>query len=140
MMKHLREQVELKKPQGDGFVKQGTKKHGNYHSPPRPGDGSWLMCQFLDECYPEGGSLFFVDAEKWPEKQAECAKALFSAFLERPLYANSPHLAFWLAVVADSRPSGSSTIVATIKFLPGDITEQKISKADEDNRGCGGHR
>jgi hypothetical protein len=43
MMKHLREQVELKKPQGDGFVKQGTKKHGNYHSPPRPGDGSWLM-------------------------------------------------------------------------------------------------
>jgi hypothetical protein len=119
-------------PQGDGFVKQGTKKHGNYHNPPRPGDGSWLMCQFLDECYPEGGSLFFGDAEKWPEKQAECAKAQFSAFLERPLYANSPHLAFWLAVLADSRPSGSSTILATIKFLRGDITEQKISKM---NRG-----
>jgi hypothetical protein len=50
----------------------------------------WLVCQFLDECYPEGGSLFFADAEKWPVKQAECAKALFSAFLERPLYANSP--------------------------------------------------
>jgi hypothetical protein len=65
-----------------------AKKRASYNGTPARGDSAWLMKEFLDIVFPDGGKVFTGTMAEWPNKDHENIKVVFLAFVRRPLYRN----------------------------------------------------
>ncbi|ODQ51536.1 hypothetical protein SAICODRAFT_26632 [Saitoella complicata NRRL Y-17804] len=52
-------------PRGQELPKAGQKNLDKYRDPPKHGDALWLLNQWLNYGYPEGGAVFTAHYERW---------------------------------------------------------------------------
>ncbi|KAI5855390.1 hypothetical protein BZA05DRAFT_466184 [Tricharina praecox] len=92
------------------------------------GDAAWLIKEFLDERFPDGGKVFAAPLGTWPEKDAEHIRLLLSEFVERPLYYYHPFRSDWLDILNDARPQAISIIKENIHLCRPITWTQRVMK------------
>jgi hypothetical protein len=107
-----------------------------YSTPPRPGEGTWIINEFLNDLFGmEGGRLFNGVAHNFPENAGEHVKLLLQRFVGQPIYANYPWKQDWLDILADPGKNGAATIRRNVDFCRGPITDVSGNKSG----GIGSH-
>lgn len=88
----------------DGLIKVSTNL-ANFSRPPRTGDATWLLNEFLNEKYPLGGTIQTGNTAFWQEHANTNLFVQFAEFLDRPLYKNNPRLGVRKAEVGGENPT-----------------------------------
>ena len=97
-------------PKGPPPLRQKWKDLTSYATPPIPGDGTWIMNQFLNDCLgDEGGEVFIgnVDLPPFQSLRSSHLRTRLLQFITRPLYHNYPWRHEWEDMVAN--PAGNIT-------------------------------
>ncbi|KAF8245580.1 hypothetical protein K440DRAFT_662751 [Wilcoxina mikolae CBS 423.85] len=115
---------------GKGPLKVGMSKASiaQYSKPPLAGDATWIMNEFLDEVFPDGGKVFSATVGAWPEKDGEHIRLLFSEFLHRSRYQSYPYRSEWVDILNDSRQASTNTLKKTLDFCRPITRTQKVQK------------
>ena len=116
-------------PKGSPPLCQKQKSTG-YAKPPKPGDGTWIMNEFLNQTLhdTEGGRLFNGHLADFPERDAEHMRRLLGDFIRRPRFRHYPWKTEWLAWIDASTSSATSNIRENIKFCR-DVSNKSASKS-----------
>jgi len=114
------------------------QKAAKYPAPPRPGDGTWIVNEFLNSFLGDtGGRLFAANIDLWPEPEyrAEHARIQLKAFLENPKYLHYPHRQRWLAILGSAESIDTLHLRANIVFCRTIETKQIVNYVGESAKG-----
>ena len=116
-------------PKGSPPLRQKQKSQG-YSRPPNPGDGTWIMNEFLNEYLDdvEGGRLFNGKLEDFPERESENLRKLLGDFIRLDKFVAYPWREDWLAWIDTSTSSATSNIRENVKFCR-DVTNKSANKS-----------
>jgi hypothetical protein len=116
-------------PIGPPPLRQKQKDKAAYSSPPKPGDGTWIVNEFLNEFLEDtGGRLFTGNETAWPEFTSEHVRVQLDHFINNPIYANYPHLGAWHALLEDDRPSSTTSLRENIVFCRDILSVRQANK------------
>jgi hypothetical protein len=108
---------EFYEPVGPPPFVQKQKDRDDYSAPPRPGDGTWIVNEFLNEFLgDEGGRLFTGNAEKSPEFESEHVKVQLKNCIARSTYQHYPWKSTWEEYVNNDRSKTTLHIRENITF------------------------
>ena len=121
---------EFYEPVGPGPLHQNQKKNlGLYSKPPRPGDGTWIVHEFLNEFLgDDGGRLFTGNAETFSEFESEHVKVQLRQFIAQPKYQNYPWKSDWRDLANDDESRATGHIRENIKFCREIIRTKQANK------------
>jgi len=99
-----------------------------YAQPPLPGEGTWIINEFLNATFgSSGGRLFAGAAVKFPEYADIHVKTVLETFINSAKYQHYPFRQEWNAHLAADR-AGTNTIRANVVFCRDITRNQKVNK------------
>jgi hypothetical protein len=129
-------------PKGLGPLRQKQKKNlDKYGRPPNPGDGTWIVSEFLNDFYgDEGGRLFAGNPENFPEFNPQSVRIQLESFVQRSKYANYPWKTEWESFITENTRNATAHIRENVKFCREILnTKQERSKVGtKENPGATG--
>jgi hypothetical protein len=113
-------------PVGPAPLRTLQSNSAAYSKPPVPGEGPWLMNEFINSFSDGVGAIFSGQSDKFKQEDHRNVRLLLATFVKDPKYSNYPHLAAWTAIVDDTRAQGLKAIIANLAFCRDLIGSPKV--------------
>jgi len=115
-------------PVGPPPLKQKQKNKDLYSQPPRPGDGTWIVNEFLNDFFGDaGGRLFSGNQEAFIKYEPEHVRVQLKAFVLRSKYFHYPWRSKWIGLLDDTSPQSTTHIGENIQFCREIIQRKNVT-------------
>lgn len=132
-----KEAKEWKVPKGvAGISRNATTEKPRQNRPPVEGDANYPLSVWLDERFPNGGTLRTISANRLPDSTEDLQHLI--AFLRLPAWINHPHVSDWLLPNLERESGGGPDIALlekNIRILR--ATEKKRTERSNPHPGTG---
>lgn len=121
-------------------IPQSSEDFESHPMPPRKGDVLWLLHEFLDEHFPEGGPFCMAPASVFPESSDDLIKfkkfcafrfedelwANFGRFINSERHRNQQSVQQWNMLLQSSRTKVNTTLCRCLRRIRAVVAEKRI--------------